>query len=121
MSDPTPEEQERARAFCVRWASVLPAPGPTRTKIENAIATAFAEQRGRWESVVPEHVGQWADAIVKEPGFDGSAPLIVMLRQLAAIRQGEKKPCPCTTTTPCSSTCPCGSPVQSGICGVCFG
>lgn len=37
------------------------------------------------------------------------------------IRQGEKKPCPCTMTTPCSSTCPCGSPVQSGICEVCFG
>lgn len=39
-------------------------------------------------NTVPRYVGEWADALVKEPGYDESAPLIITLRRLAMLRKG---------------------------------
>lgn len=92
-ADPTTQEQKQARAIADEVIGKYGCCCPEyckrcdqHHKIATTAAAALAKQRERWESVVPEHVGQWADAIVKESGFDESAPLIVMLRQLATMR-----------------------------------
>lgn len=91
MPEVTDVHRQRAEVLNGRCYCSDVQPHPCKTcKIADALAVEAAEaqdaERARWLDAVPAHIDDWADAVAEEAGYDLSAPLVILLRRLAALR-----------------------------------